>query len=111
MRQERVQQWLGFACDYREKIGVNASTPEEQAYPLVFLCSDAANAITGITLTSDQKYFSSGITNSFPPGKGTADYLSGRYSLLVHLAEVGWCDPSGVGDRRARDDHHRRNLE
>jgi hypothetical protein len=47
----------------------------------VFLCSDAANAITGITLTSDQGYFSSGITNSFPPGKGTADYLSGRYSL------------------------------
>lgn len=89
MRQERVQQWLGFASDYREKIGVNASTPEEQAYPLVFLCSDAANAITGITLTSDQGYFSSGITNSFPPGKGTADYLSGRYSL-ARPSRRGW---------------------
>ncbi len=53
--------------------------PEEQAYPLVFLCSDAAKAITGITLTSDQGYFSSGITNSFPAAKGTADFLTGRY--------------------------------
>ncbi len=34
----------------RVDTGVEASTPEDQAYPLVFLCSDAAKAITGITL-------------------------------------------------------------
>jgi len=64
---------------YAWSSGVDASTPEDQAYPLVFLCSDAAKAITGITLTSDQGYFSSGITNSFPAAKGTADFLNGRY--------------------------------
>ena len=34
--------WLGFGADYRDEVGVEASTPLEQAYPLVFLCSDAA---------------------------------------------------------------------
>ena len=43
------------------------STPLEQAYPLVFLCSDAAAAISGITLITDVGYISSGITESFPP--------------------------------------------
>ena len=50
----------------------------EQAYPLVFLCSDAASAITGITLVSDSGYFSSGITESFPPATGITNFLSGR---------------------------------
>ncbi len=79
LAQANKETWLGFGTDYRQETGVDASTPEDQAYPLVFLCSDAAKAITGITLTSDQGYFSSGITNSFPPAKGTADFLNGRY--------------------------------
>ena len=33
--------WLTFGADYREELGIEASTPLEQAYPLVFLCSDA----------------------------------------------------------------------
>src|SRR6266513_71814 len=36
--------WLGFGADYRAEVGVEASTPLEQAYPLVFRCSDAAAA-------------------------------------------------------------------
>jgi len=79
LAQANKEMWLGFGSDYREATGVEASTPEDQAYPLVFLCSDAAKAITGITLTSDQGYFSSGITNSYPAAKGTADFLTGRY--------------------------------
>ena len=79
LAQANKEMWLGFGSDYREDTGVEASTPEDQAYPLVFLCSDAAKAITGITLTSDQGYFSSGITNSYPAAKGTADFLTGRY--------------------------------
>ena len=77
--QANKEMWLGFGADYREDVAVEASSPEDQAYPLVFLCSDAAKAITGITLISDQGYFSSGITNSYPAAKGTADFLTGRY--------------------------------
>jgi len=79
LAQANKEMWLGFGSDYREETGVDASTPEDQAYPLVFLCSDAAKSITGITVTSDQGYFSSGITNSYEPAKGTADFLTGRY--------------------------------
>ncbi len=78
LAQANKEMWLGFGSDYRAEVGIEASTPIEQAYPLVFLCSDAASAITGITLTSDQGYFSSGITSAFPPAKDTADFLTGR---------------------------------
>jgi NAD(P)-dependent dehydrogenase (short-subunit alcohol dehydrogenase family) len=71
--------WLGFGADYRADVGVAASSAEDQAYPLVFLCSDAARAITGITLTSDQGYFSSGITGSYPAATEMANFLTGRY--------------------------------
>ena len=67
-------------CRLSQDTGVEASTPEEQAYPLVFLCSDAAKAITGITVTSDQGYFSSGITGLLPGRPRTsANFLTGRY--------------------------------
>ena len=49
-----------FGADYRDEVGIEASTPLEQAYPLVFLCSDAAAGITGITLVTDAGYFASG---------------------------------------------------
>jgi hypothetical protein len=70
--------WLGFGSDYREDTGIAASTPLEQAYPLVFLCSDAAAAISGITLISDVGYISSGITESYPPAAAAAGFLLGR---------------------------------
>ena len=70
--------WLGFGADFREETGIEASTPLEQAYPLVFLCSDAAAAISGITLISDVGYVSSGITNSFPPANAAAGFLLAR---------------------------------
>jgi NAD(P)-dependent dehydrogenase (short-subunit alcohol dehydrogenase family) len=70
--------WLGFGSDYRAEAGVEALTPMQQAYPLLFLCSDAAAAITGITLVTDSGYFSSGLTGSFPAATGIVNYLSGR---------------------------------
>jgi NAD(P)-dependent dehydrogenase (short-subunit alcohol dehydrogenase family) len=79
LAQANKEMWLGFGSDYRADAGVDASTPEEQAYPLVFLCSDAARAITGTTLTSDQGYFSSGITGSYPAATEIANFLTGRY--------------------------------
>jgi NAD(P)-dependent dehydrogenase (short-subunit alcohol dehydrogenase family) len=57
--------WLTFAKDYRESVGLQASTPSEQAYPLVFLCSDAASHISGISIITDAGYVSSGFTNSY----------------------------------------------
>jgi NAD(P)-dependent dehydrogenase (short-subunit alcohol dehydrogenase family) len=70
--------WLGFGADYRGETGIEASTPLEQAYPLVFLCSDAAVAISGITLISDAGYMSSGMTGSFPEATAIANLLLNR---------------------------------
>jgi NAD(P)-dependent dehydrogenase (short-subunit alcohol dehydrogenase family) len=70
--------WLGFGSDYRGEVGLEASTPLEQAYPLVFLCSEAAAAITGITMITDIGYMSSGITGSFPAATAVAGFLLGR---------------------------------
>ena len=78
LAQANAAMWLGFGSDYRGELGIQASTPIEQAYPLVFLCSDAARAVTGITMVSDAGYFSSGITGSFPAASGIANFLSGR---------------------------------
>ena len=70
--------WLGFGADYRAEVGIEAATPLEQAYPLVFLCSDAAAGVTGITLITDAGYMSSGITEAFPPATPIANFLLGR---------------------------------
>jgi NAD(P)-dependent dehydrogenase (short-subunit alcohol dehydrogenase family) len=78
LAQANKEMWLGFGEDYRGEVGVEASTPLEQAYPLVFLCSDAAAAITGITLISDAGYMSSGITGSFPDATAAANFLLNR---------------------------------
>jgi NAD(P)-dependent dehydrogenase (short-subunit alcohol dehydrogenase family) len=78
LAQANKEMWLGFGADYRGDAGIEASTPLEQAYPLVFLCSDAAAAITGITLISDAGYMSSGITGSFPEATAIANFLLNR---------------------------------
>ncbi len=70
--------WLGFGSDYREEVGLQPSTPLEQAYALVFLCSDAASVITGQTLITDAGYFPSGVTGSFPAATPVANFLLGR---------------------------------
>ena len=75
LAQANKELWLGFGADYRAEVGIDASTPLEQAYPLVFLCSDAASAITGITIVTDAGYFGSGVTASFPPAKDVIGFL------------------------------------
>ena len=79
LAQANKEMWLGFGADFRGEIGVEASTPLDQAYPLVFLCSDAARAINGITMITDVGYISSGITETFPPATEVANFLLGRY--------------------------------
>src|SRR5262249_33315487 len=70
--------WLGFGADYRAEVGIEPFTPMEQAYPLLFLCSDAAVAITGTTVLSDAGWLSSGITGSFAPATLFANLLLNR---------------------------------
>ena len=62
----------------RPSSGIEASTPLEQAYPLVFLCSDAAAAMNGETLITDAGYINSGITDSYPSAAMAAKFLTGR---------------------------------
>jgi len=73
--------WLGFGADFREELGIETSTPLEQAYPLVFLCSDAAAAVSGVILVTDSGYIASGLTDSFPPAADIAKILTGRMEL------------------------------
>jgi NAD(P)-dependent dehydrogenase (short-subunit alcohol dehydrogenase family) len=73
--------WLGFGTDYRAEVEIEPSTPLEQAYPLVFLCSDAAVAITGQTLITDVGYIASGLTETYPPATDIAKFLTGRFEI------------------------------
>jgi NAD(P)-dependent dehydrogenase (short-subunit alcohol dehydrogenase family) len=74
-----AEMWLGFGSDYREEVGIEASSPLEQAYPLVFLCSDAASGVAGVTVVTDAGYVASGITESFPAASGPVGFLSGKF--------------------------------
>jgi NAD(P)-dependent dehydrogenase (short-subunit alcohol dehydrogenase family) len=78
LAQANKEMWLGFGADYRAEVGIEAATPLEQAYPLVFLCSDAASAITGTIVVSDSGYFSAAVTESFPAATPIANMLLGR---------------------------------
>jgi NAD(P)-dependent dehydrogenase (short-subunit alcohol dehydrogenase family) len=70
-----AETWLSFGQDYRDELGAEASTPLDQAYPLVFLCSDAARAITGVTLVTDMGYFASGVARSYPTASEAVGFL------------------------------------
>lgn len=60
-----AETWLGFAQDYRSDVGIEASTPEQQAYPLVFLCSQACTNLTGVSIINDGGYVSAGFTRTY----------------------------------------------
>ena len=74
--------WLTFGADYREVAGIEASTPLEQAYPLVFLCSDAAASVNGVTLITDAGYTGAGVTRAFAPATDAVDFLRGKYGPI-----------------------------
>ena len=76
LAQANKEMWLGFATDYRAEVGVEPSTPMEQAYPLLFLCSDAASYVNGVTIVTDGGYVASGVTESFPAATPVVDFLS-----------------------------------
>jgi NAD(P)-dependent dehydrogenase (short-subunit alcohol dehydrogenase family) len=82
LAQANAEQWLGFGADYREAAGIEAATPLEQAYPLVFLCSDAASGITGITMMTDAGFYGSGVSGSFPSATESVKFLRGDYGPI-----------------------------
>ena len=79
LAQANADMWLGFATDYREHVGIQPSTPLEQAYPLVFLCSDAASYVNGVTVITDAGYYSSGVTESFPDAAPVIGFLNSEF--------------------------------
>jgi NAD(P)-dependent dehydrogenase (short-subunit alcohol dehydrogenase family) len=79
LAQANKDMWLGFGSDYRAEVGVEPATPLEQAYPLVFLCSDAAISTTGTIMITDSGYFSAGMTETFPDATPVVNFLLGRY--------------------------------
>ena len=74
-----AETWLSFGADYREEVGLEASTPLDQAYPLVYLCSDAASVITGVTLVTDLGYFASGVSGAFPTAGEAVGFLRSTF--------------------------------
>ncbi len=79
LAQANKDQWLGFATDYRAETGIEPSTPMEQAYPLVFLCSDGASYVNGVTVITDAGYVSSGVTESFPAATPVVGFLNSEF--------------------------------
>jgi NAD(P)-dependent dehydrogenase (short-subunit alcohol dehydrogenase family) len=75
LAQANADTWLTFGADYRSEVGLEPSTPLEQAYPLVFLCSDAAAGVTGVTLVSDAGYFASGLSGAFGPAADAVGFF------------------------------------
>jgi NAD(P)-dependent dehydrogenase (short-subunit alcohol dehydrogenase family) len=75
LAQANASTWLTFGADYRAEVGISPSTPLEQAYPLVFLCSDAAAGITGMTLVSDAGYLAAGMSGSFGPATDAVGFF------------------------------------
>jgi NAD(P)-dependent dehydrogenase (short-subunit alcohol dehydrogenase family) len=86
--------WLGMGSDYRDEVGVQPSEPMEQAYPLVFLCSDAAVAITGITVVSDIGWGSAALTGAFPPAEMMGKLLFGRISIEEFMEQLNSLTPA-----------------
>src|SRR3546814_13158792 len=78
LAQANAEMWLTFGSDYRADVGIEASTPPEPAYPLVFLCSTAGASINGITTISDAGYISTGLTGTFPDPTTAAPFRVGR---------------------------------
>jgi NAD(P)-dependent dehydrogenase (short-subunit alcohol dehydrogenase family) len=82
LAQANADTWLSFGADYREAAGIDASTPLEQAYPLVFLCSDAAAGINGITMVTDAGFVGAGVSRAFPTATEAVDFLRGKYGPI-----------------------------
>ncbi len=78
LAQANKDMWLGFGSDYRAEVGIEAATPMEQAFPLVYLCSDAGRAANGIIMVTDSGYFAAGNTEVYPAATPIVKFLLGK---------------------------------
>lgn len=69
--------WLSFGRDFREEIGVEASSPEEQGDVMAFLGSHAARYISGQTLIVDAGLDGAGLTETYPSATPIVKFLYG----------------------------------
>jgi NAD(P)-dependent dehydrogenase (short-subunit alcohol dehydrogenase family) len=70
-----AETWLGFGTDYRSDAGIEASRPDEQAGPLVFLCSDAASHVSGEILIVDAGFTGSGVTGAYETAAMAVEFM------------------------------------
>lgn len=63
--------WLGFAREYNKATGVDFLSPEQMAQTLIFLCSDAASGMSGVSFLVDQGQIGSGIAGTFGQAFGS----------------------------------------
>ncbi|MFV0318419.1 MAG: SDR family oxidoreductase [Microthrixaceae bacterium] len=75
LAQANADMWLTFGQDYRDEVGIEASAPLEQAYPLVFLASPAASGITGLTVVCDSGYMAAGQSHAYQPATDTVGFF------------------------------------
>ena len=78
LAQANAEMWLGFGADYRAEVGIEAASPLEQAFPLVYLCSDAGRAANGIIMVTDSGYFAAGNTEVYPSATPIVKFLLGK---------------------------------
>ena len=57
--------WLTFGADYREATNAPTLQPDQMASTMIFLCSEAASGINGVTLLVDQGHVSASLIDAF----------------------------------------------
>ena len=57
--------WLTFGADYREAADAPTLQPDQMASTMIFLCSEAASGINGVTLLVDQGHVSASLVDAF----------------------------------------------
>ena len=71
----QANSWLGFGEDYREATGAPGLVPDQMGNVMVFLNSDAASGISGVTLLVDSGHIMSSIGGSWEPGGPVVAFL------------------------------------
>lgn len=77
LAQANAELWLTFAQDYRDATGLEAHSPEQMGDTMVFLNSDAARGISGVTLLVDSGHVMASTSGSWEEGKPLMDLLKG----------------------------------
>ena len=79
LAQANKERWLGGGgAEFRRDAGIETSVPMHQAYPMAFLCSDAAVAISGVNLVADAGWFNAGHVGTYPGATPLAEMVMAK---------------------------------